>query len=472
MQSTKPGILDRFYSSFWVWLLSILGFIGFHVYIPSLFARIHKITGGLGLLDTRLPFQHGTFLAWSGADAATLLTKLGPQGREIYATFTQYNDMVFSLLLAPLLFVGIFWALFGKKWCFLGLVTPLFDTLENITMLQLLQQYPTQPAFAIQYGPLFTSLKALFLVLTVGLILFGLVRKLLVGGWFSAGDFFLAPPTTVYEKGGILITGASRGIGKHTALALDKCGYTVFAGVRKEADGEALKAEASERLVPVILDQTRPALIEAAKQRVIEVMEERGETFFGVACNAGITYIGPMETTPMDKYRQIMEVNYFGTIAVIKAFLPMLRENRGRVIITGAPEGPFPQYTAKSGCNWGLLGLTRSMRAELAGFGVSVSLVTPAGIKTDIYANMPTLIDNAREQMTPEQQTLYPAPSMGNFEGMFDPGWVSRAFVHGFSSSHPRTRYSTTPMGTIIYILSQLLSDRQLETIINKRFYG
>ena len=92
------------------------------------------------------------------------------------------------------------------------------------------------------------------------------------------------------DKGAVVITGASTGIGEACALHLDKLGYRVFAGIRKAADGESLRRRASERLVPVRLDISDETEIAQAARNVIEALGGGG--LAGLVNNAGIVVGG------------------------------------------------------------------------------------------------------------------------------------------------------------------------------------
>ncbi len=78
------------------------------------------------------------------------------------------------------------------------------------------------------------------------------------------------------EQGTVVVTGASSGIGEASALRLDALGYTVFASVCRTADGDALRAKASDRLTPILLDVTDPAAITAAVATVTEAVGTAG----------------------------------------------------------------------------------------------------------------------------------------------------------------------------------------------------
>src|SRR5499427_2625003 len=115
-----------------------------------------------------------------------------------------------------------------------------------------------------------------------------------------------------------LVTGASSGIGRATALLLDRSGFQVFAGVRKSEHGEALRRQASERLTPILLDVTDPRSIDAAARSVAEKLG--GRALAGLVNNAGIDIAGPLETSSVVEVRSQFEVNVIGLLAVTQAF--------------------------------------------------------------------------------------------------------------------------------------------------------
>jgi NAD(P)-dependent dehydrogenase (short-subunit alcohol dehydrogenase family) len=111
-------------------------------------------------------------------------------------------------------------------------------------------------------------------------------------------------------QGSIVITGASSGIGAACARHLDEQGFTVWAGVRRKEDGEALARSSSARLRVLMLDVTDPASIAAAGQTLMEAMPEAGLS--GLINNAGISVAGPLELLPLAEVRTQFEVNVIG----------------------------------------------------------------------------------------------------------------------------------------------------------------
>src|SRR5262245_21555612 len=121
------------------------------------------------------------------------------------------------------------------------------------------------------------------------------------------------------SKGAIVITGASTGMGAHCAVGLAQRGYRVFAGVRKAADGESLRARGGPSLEPLALDVTNEAQVRDAAGRVEQALA--GAPLVALWNNAGITVNGPLEFVPLDELRRQLEVNVIGQVAATQAFL-------------------------------------------------------------------------------------------------------------------------------------------------------
>jgi len=140
-------------------------------------------------------------------------------------------------------------------------------------------------------------------------------------------------------SGSVLVTGASSGIGEACALAFDKLGWEVFAGIRREVDGKNLREKASARLRPVHVDVRDLASIDAAVKEIGERVGESGLT--AVVNNAGIGIGGPVEYLSIDEWRRQFDVNVIGQVAVTKAVLPLIRKSkeRGRILFIGSIGG-------------------------------------------------------------------------------------------------------------------------------------
>jgi NAD(P)-dependent dehydrogenase (short-subunit alcohol dehydrogenase family) len=277
----------------------------------------------------------------------------------------------------------------------------------------------------------------------------------------------------------VVITGASTGIGRACALRLDGLGWDVFAGVRRDADGERLREAASERLVPVTLDVTDHAAIAAAAERVEKATGERG--LAGLVNNAGVAVTAPLEFLPLDDLRQQLEVNLVGQIAVTQAFLPLLRRARGRVVNIGSVGGrvalPFmgPYHASK----FGMEGLTDSLRQELRPFGIEVSIVEPGTIATDIWEKGAAAADDVIERMPERARELYGermeamrAAALEAGPNGIAPDAVARVVEHALTARRPRTRYLVGRDAKTNARVSRVVPDRIFDRLVARQLGG
>ena len=182
----------------------------------------------------------------------------------------------------------------------------------------------------------------------------------------------------------VLITGASTGIGRATALGLAASGWTVLAGVRKTADGEALRAGGGERVIPLQLDVTDPEQIERAAERVGELAPGGLDALVN---NAGSAVGGPLELISMDDLRRQFDVNFFGHVAVTQALIPALRRARGRIVLISSVGGLLttPYLAPYHASKYALEAAANSLRLELARSHIQVALIEPGSVATPIW---------------------------------------------------------------------------------------
>ena len=204
----------------------------------------------------------------------------------------------------------------------------------------------------------------------------------------------------------IVITGSSTGIGKACALHLDKLGYKIYAGVRKQTDGASLREEATDTLTPIILDVTDTKSI-ASTVSIIE--KETGGNIFGLINNAGIGRSGVLEAIPVDEIRNVMDVNVIGLMAMTKAMIPMLRKNKGRIINIGSTASflASPGASAYAASKFAVRAITDSLRLELKPFGMSVILVAPGAVESEIWEKGAAFKNEMRKSFKPEIAKLY-----------------------------------------------------------------
>jgi NAD(P)-dependent dehydrogenase (short-subunit alcohol dehydrogenase family) len=190
-----------------------------------------------------------------------------------------------------------------------------------------------------------------------------------------------------------LITGASTGIGRATALRLAGNGWTVLAGVRDPSAGERLLADApaSGKLIPLTLEITDPTQIEQAAARVEQEIAAGGASAAGgldaLVNNAGIAVGGPLELVSPEDLRHQFDVNVLAQVAVTRAVLPALRRAHGRIVFVSSIGGRVAMaFTAPyAASKHAVEALADALRVELRTSGVQVALMEPGSVATPIW---------------------------------------------------------------------------------------
>jgi len=279
-------------------------------------------------------------------------------------------------------------------------------------------------------------------------------------------------------KGAVVITGASTGIGQTCALHLDQLGFRVFPGVRKRGDGEALRAQASERLTPVQLDVTDERAITVAIETVAASVGEAG--LAGLINNAGIAVAGMLEFLPLAALRNQLEVNVIGAVAVTQAFLPLLRKGRGRVVNIGSDSGLLstPFLGAYCASKFALEALTDALRQELRPWGIKVSIIEPGNIQTPIWEKSSAAAKRLLEGMPRQAHELYgPAieavrvAAEKSAASAIPPTAVARAVTHALTARRPKTRYRVGKDAAFLALLARYVPDRMRDALI-ARYLG
>ena len=258
----------------------------------------------------------------------------------------------------------------------------------------------------------------------------------------------------------LLITGASTGIGRACALHMTSLDWRVFAGVRKETDGEALRAAASPNLTPVFLDVTDSKSISSAAGIVAEAVGPDGLS--GLVNNAGIPLGGPIEFLDLDRVRAQFEVNVFGVLAVTQAFLPLLRLGRGRIVnissISGLVAAPF--VSPYSASKFALEAFSDSLRLEVRRWGIHVSVVEPGAIATPIWDKAGSVVADLVSEASPETLELY-GSAIQSMRGRFAPHGIpaeqaARVVARALTDGKPRARYPVGLEGRIATLFRRL----------------
>ncbi|MEP6985054.1 MAG: SDR family NAD(P)-dependent oxidoreductase, partial [Chloroflexota bacterium] len=265
----------------------------------------------------------------------------------------------------------------------------------------------------------------------------------------------------------------SKGIGRATALHLDKKGFTVLAGVRSQADADQLKQAASPRLQTVMVDITNAAQVAQLAETVRQVVGQNG--LDGLVNNAGIAVAAPLEFLPIDEFRRQIEVNLTAHLMVTQALLPCIRQAKGRIINISSIGGRLagPMLGAYHASKFAMEGLTDSLRQELAPWGIKVVSIEPGAIATPIWESGTATADRLLGLMPKQAQTYYQKGMDGarafaakaTTDGL-PAERVAEAIEQALTASKPRTRYPVgmdAKIGTrIIAHLPDNLRDRML----------
>ncbi len=264
----------------------------------------------------------------------------------------------------------------------------------------------------------------------------------------------------------VLVTGASTGIGHATAKRMLAYGWEVFAAARKDADLERLRGEG---FTAIKLDVTDPDTIAAAKDE----LDERG--LRGLVNNAGIGISGPMEFVPLDELRRQLEVNLVGQVAVTQAFLPNLREAKGRIVNVSSIGGKIalPMVGPYAASKHALEAVSDALRRELRPWGIQVSIIEPGAVVTPIWDKARETADDVEEQMGERAQALYGrlaqrirAETEKIPERGVDPDEVAKAIEQALTMPRPKARYVVGRDAKMRLRIKALVGDRRFDSLI------
>lgn len=276
-------------------------------------------------------------------------------------------------------------------------------------------------------------------------------------------------------RGAVVVTGSSTGIGRATALELDRIGYRVFAGVRKDSDADSIRGDGSDRLEPLTIDVTDQGSIEAAQGTVAEKIGDGG-----LAClvnNAGVAVPGPVELLALDDLRRQLEVNLVGQVAVTQAFLPALRQARGRLVFVSSVGGriSLPFNAAYHMSKWGVEALGDALRLELAPWDIDVVLIEPGSIATPIWEKGAAEGDALEESADERARELYAArlekfrdAAMETGAEGIPPERVADVIADALTAERPKTRYLVGSDAKRNALVHKLVPDRVFDRLISR----
>ena len=260
----------------------------------------------------------------------------------------------------------------------------------------------------------------------------------------------------------VLITGATSGIGKQTALLLASKGFLVY-GTARNVEGKNLPF----RLLP--MDVREPATI---KQAVQQILSEVGRIDILIN-NAGVGITGAVEELPADQLHNVFATNLYGAISVVQEVLPTMRAQKsGRIInissIAGYMGLPFRgAYSASKGA---LLLMTEALRMEVKAFGIEVCTISPGDYATDIASrryHAPVNENSPYAEVYAKQLRLMNE----HVDSGGDPKEMAEKILKVINTKHPKVHYKQGSfLQKFSIVLKRLLPSKRYEQMLMKHY--
>jgi NAD(P)-dependent dehydrogenase (short-subunit alcohol dehydrogenase family) len=207
----------------------------------------------------------------------------------------------------------------------------------------------------------------------------------------------------------VAITGAGSGLGRELALGFSAKGFRVFGTSQSANETPEVQSQSagSEKIIFTITDITKEEQIDNWKEQVRKLLN--GDGLDLLINNAGVLTPGPMEVLSLSAVRREFEVNVFGSLGTIQAFLPLLRQAKGRIVQIGSMTGRFPlPFSGPSSASKAAMEAFADVyRTELKPFGIDFIMVQPGSLLTGGPAKTAAQLRHVSENMTVEQRNLY-----------------------------------------------------------------
>ena len=269
------------------------------------------------------------------------------------------------------------------------------------------------------------------------------------------------------DRRAVLVTGASSGIGRKITERLASQGFFVYAGARAQKDLDELNA--IKNVQAVRLDVTVAGDIAAA----VATVTKAGRGLYGVVNNAGVVVVAPLIEVEEKELDFIFNVNLYGPYRITKAFAPLLLESKGRVVNISSLNGivASPMLGAYSMSKHAVEAYGDALSAELARFGVRVSLIEPGNYGTEIGRNLLARMDTAVVKGSRfEPQMRSTLNSMRAFENNPPPDDVADAVLDALTNATPKMRYLVVPVANQGAIAIRKVIDELVQLNDNQKF--
>lgn len=271
----------------------------------------------------------------------------------------------------------------------------------------------------------------------------------------------------------VLITGTSSGFGLVTTVELAKRGWDVVATMRdiekrKKLERELEAAGVSAKVRIGQLDVTDPASID----RAVADLDLPHTPLDAVIHNAGVAVGGVFEDLDEAHIRRVMEVNYFGVLALTKRLLPAFRaQKRGRIVIISS-EAAFagqPANSPYSASKWAIEGWAEALAYEVEHFNIDIILIEPGAYRTDIWQSSPRVLPKTCAYY-PLLRHLEPTIEAHVAKSARDPIEVAKVVANALESPRPRFRNSVGPTAKFMHFARGKLPSTVVRKIFSRFF--
>ncbi len=264
-----------------------------------------------------------------------------------------------------------------------------------------------------------------------------------------------------------LITGASSGIGKETALALKEKGFIVYGAARRT---EMMKDIESKGIKIIALDVTD----ELSMSHCVNTILANEGRLDVLVNNAGYGSYGAIEDVSIEEARRQLDVNLFGLARMTQLVLPSMRKNKfGKIVNISSMGGkvttPFGGWYHAT--KFAVEGFSDCLRMEVSEFGIDVIVIEPGGIKTDwgsIAANNLKTTSGGGAYKIAATKTAEGLAKMYSGNGLTKPSVIANTIVKAVTVKRPKTRYLVGYMAKPSVLMKRLLSDRLYDTVIKR----
>lgn len=277
----------------------------------------------------------------------------------------------------------------------------------------------------------------------------------------------------------VLVTGASGGLGYGLVQSLCEKGHRVWATVRKPEVMQSLQSKFPQLLTIVKLDMTNSTDVDRIFTEIHSQYDSNKE--FILVNNAGIAVGSPVESLPIDEWRNLYEINLFGPIRLIQKFLPLIRKTKGRIINVGSISGRIstPFLAPYSSSKFALRSLTDCLRREVLPLGVKVILIEPGPTKTNIWSKSLEHGQELETKMSEDIRAVYGKQVQSLRSGVEKTAKnaiavevvVSR-MIDAIESQNPKLYYLVGKNICLLSLMARFMPTRILDKLLMSGFRG